>query len=305
MSEDKAGGGALRWVARILGGLVALIVLVVIVVFVVSTMALNKTYEIEPTPLAIKPSSDLVDRGKEIATFRGCRDCHGENLEGRLVADAMPVMILVGPNITPGGVTKDYTDEDWARIVRHGIRKDKKPARYMPSYEWTILSHEDMAALISYAKSVPAVSQEAPKFKLGPLGRFLYLIGELPLLPAADMIDHSAKPATPVPGPTATYGKYLSTGCTGCHGEHLSGGKIPGTPPDWPVAPNLTPHKSGLAEWTKEDFFRSLREGVRPDGEKIQAEYMPWRMIAESSDDDLTALWLYYRSIPAREFGNR
>lgn len=30
--------------------------------------------------------------------------------------------------------------------------------------------------------------------------------------------------------------------CTGCHGAHFGGGAIPGAPPDWPAARNITPH---------------------------------------------------------------
>lgn len=293
-----------RRVAIVAGTIVAIIVVLVAAIFVITNARMDAVYDVQPTPLAVKPSQELAGEGKAVATYRGCRDCHGEDLAGRVVGDAMPVMRLAAPNITPGGVTKDYTDEDWARAIRHGVRPSGTPIRFMPVYEYIELSHEDLAAIIAYARSVPAVSEVAAPFEVGPLGRVLYLAGELPLLPA-ETLDHDLKPANPTPGPTREYGRYLASGCVGCHGHGLSGGKIPGVPPDWPAAPNLTSHESGLAQWTFEDFKNTIRTGTNPTGQALTPEYMPWKLIAQSSDDDLRALWEYLRSVPPKPAGNR
>ena len=175
---------------------------------------------------------------------------------------------------------------------------------FMPSYEYTQLSHEDMAALIAYSKSVPAVEEPAEPFKIGPLGRVLYLAGELPLIPAEE-VDHSLKPANPTPAATAEYGEYLASSCKGCHGPGMSGGPIPGVPPDWPLAANLTTHESGLDGWTFEDFKQTLRTGKTPDGKELNPMYMPWQYVAESPDRDLEALWKYLQKIEQKPFGNR
>ena len=296
----------LRIIGMIVGAIIALVVVGIGAAFALSSSAMNKTYDVTPAPLEVKPTPDLVERGKEIATFRGCLDCHGENLAGRVVADAMPVMVLAGPNITPGGVVKEYSDEDWARAIRHGIGPDAKPLMFMPSHEYSALSHKDLASIIAYMRSVPAVAEPAQPFEVGPLGRLLYLGGDFPLIPA-EFIDHAAvKPASPTRGPTAEYGKYLSSGCIGCHGEGLSGGPIPGVPPDWPPAANLTPHESGLKSWSFEDFKTVFRTGKRPDGREIKAEYMPIKFVSQAStDDDLKAMWEYLKSVPAQPIGNR
>src|SRR5690606_25887190 len=143
-----------------------------------------------------------------------------------------------------------------------GIGPDGKPLLFMPSQEFYPLSDEDLGALIAYLESLPAVDHTPGKSSVGPLGRVLFLAGQLPLLPA-EMIDHDAeRRATPAPGPTAEYGAYLATGCTGCHGAGFSGGKIPGTPPEFPAASNITPHEAtGIGTWAEADFFRALREG--------------------------------------------
>src|SRR6185436_13701711 len=112
----------------------------------------------------------------------------------------------------------------------------------------------------------PAVTRERPATELHFLGKALWTFGQLPLYDA-DRIDHQKSPPVQVAmGPTAEYGHYLANvgGCTGCHGTGLSGGKIPGTPPEWKPAANLTP--TGIGSWTPDDFKRALREGKRPDG---------------------------------------
>lgn len=175
---------AARFALMGFGAFVGLITVAASGVFFASSPAIARTYDVKVAPMAVAPSPELVARGKELATFRGCRDCHGEDLGGRIVADGMPVMVLAVPNITPGGVVKDYTDEDWARVIRHGVKRDGTSVMFMPAYEWTKLSHEDLASIIAYAKSVPAVENSGTQFELGPMGRVLYLAGQLPLLPA-------------------------------------------------------------------------------------------------------------------------
>lgn len=291
-------------VLRVLGTIGALAMLLATGVYAWSEARMTASWDVEPAPLEVPPTADLAARGQAIATFRGCRDCHGEDLAGRVVIDDLPVMRLVSANLTPAGVGGEYSDEDWARAIRHGVRPDGSAILFMPSQEYTALSHEDLAALIAYLRSVPPAAPSLPSTTIGAVGRGLFLAGKLPLVPA-ELIDHATRPASPAPGPTAEYGRYLGSACTGCHGEHLSGGSIPGVPASWPMAANLTSHESGLAAWTEEDFVRAMRTGARPDGSELAAEYMPWPMIAQSSDDDLRALWAYTRSVAPRPMGNR
>ena len=104
-------------------------------------------------------------------------------------------------------------------------------------------------------------------------------------------------------GPTAEYGAYLATSCTGCHGEELTGGPIPGMPPGTPPALNLTrDEQTGLGRWTEADFARALREGKKPDGSELKAP-MPWKLTAQLTDDELHALWLHLRTRQAKPFG--
>jgi cytochrome c553 len=96
------------------------------------------------------------------------------------------------------------------------------------------------------------------------------------------------------------HGKYVANMCLGCHGEQLTGGRIPGGPPDWPPAANLTPAKgSGMELYADaEAFARMFRTGHRPDGSAIRV--MPFESLSKMSDTDMRALHLYLRSLPAR-----
>lgn len=292
---------------RLLGGLAALAALALAAVYGVSEARMRRTYRVDPGPVAVRSDADAVRQGAHLAVVRGCADCHGPGLGGRTFIDALPMARLTASNLTRGrgGVAARYTDADWVRAIRHGVAPDGRPLLFMPSQEFHALGDDDVGALVAYIKSLPPVDTDHAASTVGPLGRALFLAGELPLLPA-ELIDHAA-PRTPAPAPgaTAEYGGYLATGCTGCHGAGFSGGKIPGTPPDWKAAANLTPDPStGLGRWTEQDFLRAMRTGKRPNGSDIDS-LMPWKGLATMSDTELRALWLYLRTVTAKPYGDR
>ena len=155
----------------------------------------------------------------------------------------------------------------------------------MPSAEYTTLSDEDLGAMIAYLKTIPAVDRERGPLSPGPVIRALMVAGQVKL--AAEVIDHAAhRPASVEKGITVAHGRYLAAGCTGCHGENLSGGKIPGAPPDWPATANLTPHTSSrLPAWSEQQFLATLRTQKRPDGTALHP-LMP-AAIGQMTDEEI------------------
>jgi mono/diheme cytochrome c family protein len=121
---------------------------------------------------------------------------------------------------------------------------------------------------------------------------------------AYDKIDHDAKRPEAEPGPTKEWGAILIRTCSGCHGETLSGGPIPGADPSWPPSRNLTPDATGLKDWKFEDFKKAVTTGERPNGEKLNPA-MPYAVYKGMSEDDLHALWEYLQTVPAKPAGGR
>jgi mono/diheme cytochrome c family protein len=271
-----------------------------------SQRALSRDYVLPRLDLAIATGAAALDHGRHLYVTRGCIDCHGADLGGRLAIDAGPVATLYGPNLTRGGRGAAYDLPAFEHAVRHAVSAEGRALRFMPSEDYAAMADSDLAALHAYVWSVPPLPTVQPDSTVGLLGRALFLAGELPLVPA-ERIDHVAASAPKsVPDTTdgVAYGHYLAQTCTGCHGPGLAGGHVPGTPPDFADAANLTPAADGLAGWTRDDFVRAVRRGRRPDGRELDA-FMPWRNFAQMSDAELDALWQHLRTLPPRPLGSR
>jgi mono/diheme cytochrome c family protein len=298
-----------KWLLRIAAVLAGVVVLAAGTVYALSEARLSHAYAIPAETLSIPADAASNAHGMHVAIISGCVDCHGPNLAGRVFFENAMVGRFVASNLTSGkgGVGKRFSDQDWIRAIRHGVRPNGKPLLVMPSREFYPLSDADLGPLIAYIKTVPAVDHELPASALSPMGRVLLLaLKDIPLL-AAERIDHSApRPVPPAPAVTVEYGHYLAVRCTGCHGDTLSGGKIPGTPPEWPPALNLTPYPgAATAVWTEGEFVTALRTGVTPRGNHFDQKYMPYKVLGQMTDDELKAVWLYLKSVPPREYGNR
>ncbi len=286
-------GRVLRWLGIAVVSLLGLVLVVIVIAVVMSTQRQNQRWSVAPEAVAVPDDSTSIARGEHLVrAVSSCTECHGADLGGKSLMDSPVMARLAGTNLTSGrgGIGGTYSDADWVRAIRHGVRADGSPLVFMPSESYQALTDADLGAMIAYLRTVPPVDREMPKPRIGPMARVLHVAVGFPLLPA-ELIDHHATRPEPTPGVTAEYGTYLGavSGCTGCHGPALAGGGGPG--------PNITAGGS-TAGWSEADFLRSIREGKRPDGTAISEE-MPWKSYRAMSDDELKALWLFVRSMPA------
>jgi mono/diheme cytochrome c family protein len=246
-----------------------------------------------------------IARGKRLIDTRvSCNACHGADFGGRAVIDVPIVGYWIAPNLTTGkgSATGDFTAADWDRAVRHGLRRGGRTSS-MPSIEFVNLSDRELSDIVAYIRSRPPVDRDLGTVRLGPV--FAFLLATNSEAFSAAEIDH-AKPHATEPPPAGTspdYGRHLVQVCRGCHGERLSGGKLKGDP-NMPIVANLTPHETGLKDWTEGDFIRAMREGKRKDGTAI-SEYMPWKAYRQMGDTDLKAIYAYLRTLAPIEKGNR
>lgn len=295
---------AVKFILYALGAFVGVLLLGAAGVYVVSSAKLHRKFVVHVAPEPIPTGPVAVALGRHLAQTRGCMDCHGQDLGGGVVFHSVPMGLVAAPNLTRGrgGVGGTFTDQDFIRAIRRGVAKSGRGLFLMPSTEYATLTTDDLGALIAYIRSVPPVDRPTQPVALGPVARLLVAIGQIRL--AADVLKNEhPRPADIAPAPTAAYGRYLATGCTECHGDNFSGGRIKVGPPDWPPAANLTPGPGGrITTWTEADFVQALRTGKRPDGTVINP-VMP-RAFGKLDDVELKALYAFLKTLPAAPTGS-
>jgi mono/diheme cytochrome c family protein len=291
----------LKALGYLVGGAAALILVAAAAVYGLSEVRYRKQYAVRVPPVAIPTDSVALARGEHLVrSFGGCIECHGENLAGKVVADDPAFGRVYAANLTrgKGGIGAQRSDADLVRAIRHGVGPTGRALVVMPSTDYVSFTDTDLAAVIAYMRSLPAVDNVQPTVSVGPVARALMVAGKLPIL-NAEQIDHSRPTPTGIaPSVTATYGAYIARiGCAGCHGPQLAGGRIETGPPDWPQAANLTP-AGRTKEWSDADFTRLFRTGIRPDGSPVNP-VMPIKLTKNFTDDEIHALTLYLRTLPA------
>jgi mono/diheme cytochrome c family protein len=122
-----------------------------------------------------------VERGKYLASFGGCMDCHtpgyffgkpdmARYLGGSEVGFEIPgAGVFHGPNLTPDKETGlgSWTDEQIVTAMQTGVRPDGRMlAPIMPWRALANLTKDDARAIVAYLRSIPAVKNKVP----GPFG---------------------------------------------------------------------------------------------------------------------------------------
>ena len=293
------------WVGRAVAAVLGVALVGAGVVYAASERRLRARYDTTVDAVPVPTDQASVARGEHLVrAVLDCTLCHGDDLGGSVYSSSAAIGTVAGPNLThgKGGLAADYADLDYVRAIRRGVRRDGRSLIVMPSEVFTHVSQEDLGAVLAYLKQVPPVDRAVPKSGFGPVGRVLLASGKMNIL-VAGKTPRLTPPASVPPDTTPAYGKYLAdiSGCHGCHGYGLSGGKVAG-PPGLPPAANLTP--AGIGQWTEADFTRALRDGRRPDGRQLN-EFMPWKVFRGMTDAEIHALWRYLQSVPPKAFGNK
>ncbi|MBC5768566.1 c-type cytochrome [Ramlibacter albus] len=267
------------------------------------------------TALAQGKAADL-ERGKYLVEgVMACGHCHAARVNGERkpalglaggIALPEPTYRAFAPNITPDpetGIGK-WSDAELGRAIREGIRPDGSViGPPMPFDSYRAISDDDLRAIVVYLRAQPAVRNDVPKSvypeQLKPYGPPL------------------AKVSGPDPRDRIATGKYLVelAHCMGCHtprdekGMALkqftgAGGQLLKRPYGDSLSRNLTPHESGLRDWTQAQFAAALRENVSPQGIKYKP-VMPTAAYGTIADADIAAMLAYLRSLPPLPFGGR
>jgi mono/diheme cytochrome c family protein len=281
-----------RYLVILVVAAVALIVLGGIVMGQQVDERLSMVYEVPVEAIAIPTDLASIERGMHLVdTVLFCKECHGDDLGGRLQFNDPLTGRIAAQNLTggAGGIGPETSDEEWVLAIRHGVDENGNPLIEMPSESFYYLSDEDLGAIIAYVKSVAPVDNELPERRLGPFYQ-LSILSNPNLIPA-EVIDHEGlRPPSPEPGSTVAYGEYLATACRICHGPTLSGGPGAGA--------GLNLREGGnLSEWSEAEFVTALRTGETPRGEDLDPNLMPWERVGKLTDDELHAIWLFLQTL--------
>lgn len=295
------------------------IVLLVLTAGLTITVMARQNLKYEAPYPNIKASKDsaVIARGRHLVfSSAHCAGCHSNANADSLLALGqdpplsgghlfnLPIAKIYSKNITPDPETGigRYTDAEIARALRYGVHPDGTAVfDFMPFHN---TSDEDLAAIISYLRSQRPVKNYVPANSYSLMGNVVKAFLIKPVGPSSEV------PVAVKKDTSASYGKYLAmnvANCSGCHtkrnmmtgaytGEYFAGGMIEGF-----VTPNLTPDSSGrIFNWSKQNFIDRFHMG-----RLIPKTPMPWNSFKRMTDDELTAIYNYLKTLkPVKTVNN-
>jgi cytochrome c553 len=226
------------------------------------------------------PAAKLA-HGQRLSRALGCNSCHGSNFQGGEFPPQPGWGSIHSANLTRLAV---YSDDQLERTIRTGVRRDGRELWLMPSHVYQHLSRTDMAALISFFRSLPPKGQVHPSPVFGEGAKAEIASGEMK--PPSQLVpDYKAR--TPADfGKKQAFGRYIAmTVCSGCHGAELEG--IEGFAPDLVIA----------GAYTLPEFEVLLTTG-KPNGPRkleLMAESAQ-KHFASMTVAERAALWGYLKA---------
>lgn len=278
----------LKWAGYGLAGIAGACALAVGGAFAVSEAMIRWPVDKPQVTLTAATDPGAVTRGRRVAKLNGCHDCHGQQLEGLLFHDEMPIIRAWGPNLSR--TLAQQSDADLDRAVRHGVAADGRRLWIMPSSAFAHLSDQEMADLTAYLRTYKPTGERQPRFQIGPVGRLGVLLGKFKSEPDAIAANGALKLEDL--GPEHALGRQVARACVECHGQKLEGGGIL-------KSPNL----NMVASYDPADFERLLRSGVAAGDRQVglMSQVAPVRFNALSSQE-IAALQAYLKARAQRQF---
>lgn len=312
----------MKKVLKVLGILLVIILVGVVAVGAYVKLALP---DVGDAPdMKVEATPERIKRGDYLANnVMVCMDCHSTRNWNEFSAPLVPNTLGKGgeifdrkmgfpgvyysANITPAGL-KDWTDGEIFRAITTGVRKSGKPIfPVMPHHNYGLLDEEDIKSVIAYVRSLPAIENTIPASE-----------SDFPMNFIINTIPSKAKMSKmPAKSDTVAYGKYLLTAasCGECHtpftkgslemDKFMGGGRVFEMPAGTLVSANISPDmETGIGKWNLETFlarFRMYRDSSaahqKVDFMKEYNTIMPWTMYAGMTDEDLTAIYAYMKTL--------
>ncbi len=306
-------------------GLMGVGALFALVALAVVWLQLTYEHDYSSTPLPPITASadpDTIARGEYVVhALAHCSACHApaEMVEQKqLPADKLD---LSGGGHFPAGPFGDFyatnltadeatglakaSDGQIARAIRHGVDREGRLAAFM---KFTVgnMADEDLTAVVSYLRTLPAKERAVPKDEWGILAKAL----------SSKMTPRHEPPIEYVApgGISVERGRYLANGPAACYTCHTPRDVIAGfveagprfsgsseaepdpTDPDFEfITPNLTPGAGGVVgAWSEDQFVERFRRGVA-----FKGSIMPWDNFKQMTEQDIRSIYQYLKTVPA------
>ncbi len=279
----------------------------------------------EAPDITIEATPDQIARGHYLANYvMQCIECHSARDWSAFAGPLVPGTegqggeifnqefgfpgSYVAANITPKGIG-NWTDGELFRAITTGVSKDGHPLfPIMPYENFRLLDSIDLISVIAYIRTLAPIDHTTEKSHSDfPMNFIIHTIPKKP--------DFTTIPSK---SDKVNYGAYLvnAANCKTCHtkfekgkftGEPFAGGRELPLPDGMLRSPNLTPHVTGLGNWTEEMFvqrFKMYSDSAyvpqKPEDLGYQT-YMPWMNYTHMTTEDISAIYAYLRTVPAVE----
>lgn len=269
-----------KWLGVTIGSLAMLALCAAAYLFIASQRVVARTYDVPLSSFNAPSDREAVRKGERLAAIYGCTNCHGADLQGTDSFNKPGIVHITAPNLTQA--VKNYTDAEFERLMRHGIKHDGRSTWIMPSSMFTHLSDDDLGAITAYVRSFPERKGVEPLTRVRTLGRVGILMGTFS--PQADRIESLPEVPPPSDNDPLSQGRYLvMTACSECHGGRLEGWSLIG-------APNL----AIAAAYQDADFMKLMREGKGLGDRNLGLmSKVAQARFSHFTDEEIRAMWSY------------
>lgn len=264
-----------------------------------------------------------LENGKKMFFAGGCSSCHAapasRQCDNPKTAD--PFRLVGGrclktpfgtfhvPNITPdkeagiGG----WTDAQFIAAMREGVSPDGE--HYYPAFPYVSyqrMHDKDLIDLKAFLDTLPVEKSDIPDHDLSFPYNIRASLGVWKWL----FLDGKRFEPDPDKSDLVNRGAYLVQGpghCGECHsprnqlGAIITSKKLSGAPnPEGKgIVPNITPHPSGIKDWSVADIVTALETGLTPSFDTFGGSMVKVQEnMARLEKRDLEAIAAYLKSLP-------
>ncbi|MES2621881.1 MAG: cytochrome c [Bacteroidota bacterium] len=245
-----------------------------------------------------------------------CIHCHLNSQTGTLAGKQHGNPRRLG-DFNSGNITQDsatgigkWNASQLYYFLKTGIKPDGDYVFDMPKYP--NLSEEDIISIIAFLKSDDTLVRKT--YLLNPKPRFSFLTKLLLHTALQPPILEDKTVSSPDTNNQIAFGKYLATAkfsCYECHSLNTVTNNYNQPEKSWGFFKGGNPHVNedrekiytpnisgdtleGIGKWSEEEFKRTIKNGIKPDGTTIRDPMFPFYLL---SDKEVRSIFAYLKSV--------